>query len=316
VSSVAVQLAEAWAAARGFKLAWGRPSVVEEVRDEIARRRDEGELNRLFYDLALGSGFKYGPVQELDRFASVLMLAVPRTVHLLRFEMQDGLLDAVIPPTYVYYRAMARDFLKEISSVIGDRGRLALLSAPLKSVAARTGLVAYGRNNITYTKEFGSYQQLIGFATDMELEGAALEERPPSLMDECQKCSACRRACPTGAIGTDRLLLHAERCLTFLNEYPMPWPDFVPPSAHNAIEGCMKCQECCPVNRGKLEFEALPQVISIEETRTILAGDQERQGPVWDSVREKLALADLAGLDTVLSRNLRALMEAKKAAAG
>ena len=75
----------------------------------------------------------------------------------------------------------------------------------------------------------------------------------------------------------------------------------------------MKCQECCPINKGKLKYETLPQVFNLEETRAILDANQPRQGSVWDSIRAKLASADLVGLGDVLGRNLRALIEARRA---
>lgn len=52
--------------------------------------------------------------------------------------------------------------------------------------------------------------------------------------------AACLIECPTGAIGKDRFLLHAERRLVFHNERPagVPFPDWIDPAWHNALFGC------------------------------------------------------------------------------
>lgn len=312
-SSVCRRLSE-WAVRRGFAIAWGDPELIDETRDEIRRRKEDGEFDEAFYAVALGSGFRYASSGEVEPVRSILVLAIPRPAHLLRFETPEGPLDAVIPPTYVFYREFARGIREEIQAVAGDRVRLESMSAPHKLVAARTGLVVYGRNNITYTRDFGSYQQLVAFLTDIEAGDAVAQSRPPSMMEECGDCRICRNACPTGAIGSDRFLLHAERCVTFLNEYPDPWPEWVPARAHNALEGCMRCQELCPMNRGKLRYERLPEDFGADETRTILADVDprgKREGSAWDGIRAKLAAVGLAGLDGVLGRNLQALKVAK-----
>jgi len=41
---------------------------------------------------------------------------------------------------------------------------------PFKTLATRTGLAKYGKNNITYTECGGSYHRLTAFYTDMDLE--------------------------------------------------------------------------------------------------------------------------------------------------
>jgi epoxyqueuosine reductase len=232
----------------------------------------------------------------------------------------------MVPPTYVSYTAIFDRILKEIQTLVGADVRFERMGAPYKAVAARAGLVSYGRNNITYTSQFGSYQQIAGFLTDMdpaEHGGTPSAIQEPRMMDRCRDCRVCRNACPTGAIGSDRFLLHAERCLTFLNEYRVPWPTWLPHGVHNCITGCMRCQECCPANRDRLNTVELPETFTLEETQVILADGETwmegtvvrppepetpRTGPVWDGIRAKLDKVGLAGMDDVIGRNLRALI--------
>ena len=45
--------------------------------------------------------------------------------------------------------------------------------------------------------------------------------------------------CPTKAIRQDRFLISAEQCLTFFNEKPDDFPEWVNPVWHNCLIGCM-----------------------------------------------------------------------------
>ena len=147
-----------------------------------------------------------------------------------------------------------------------------LIDAPLKALAARLGLVRYGRNNVTYAPGIGSYLQLIGCVTDAALPVPAdWTPQEPQLLDLCETCGECETACPTGAIGSDRVLLHAERCLTLANEATATFPDWLPSSAHHCLIGCLLCQRACPEN-ARLEVEDTGIVFTAEETAALLAG--------------------------------------------
>lgn len=301
---------ETWAAGHGYLFGWGSPALIDDARSEIDRRRDNGEFDPSYYRTEIERYFRYASPESLKEAKSILVLVVPRTAYIMRFEMESGPFDAVVPPTYSFYRMFAQDVRDEIQGIVGALAHLEPMSAPHKLVASRIGLVAYGRNNITYSKEFGSYQQLLAFLTDIDPLDAISPSNAPSMMDECKRCRACMNACPTGAITSERFLIHCERCLTFLNEHPGPWPDWLPAGAHNAIEGCLRCQECCPRNRGKLRHKVLPIAFTRQETEVILAGVEGDAMPtIWDGIRRKIDSVDLLGLDAVISRNLRALVQ-------
>lgn len=324
------ELVREWARNRGYGIAWGDPAILDDVKREIARRHDDGEFDPVFYSNALSERFGFSPEGPVKEVKSVLLLSIPRPLHLLRFETEDGVVQAMVPPTYVNYGSVFERVQLEIETLIGSHVHLERMKAPHKAVAARSGLVAYGRNNITFTEKTGSFHQIAGYLTDLdpsENGGPPLARQEPRMMDRCKNCRICQNACPSGAIGGDRFLLHAERCLTFLNEYHVPWPK-LSRGVHNSIIGCMTCQLCCPVNKDRLNTVELPEVFTVEETRAILAdGELEaaggvgdlsasarRTGPLWDGIRAKFAATGLDGLDDVAGRNLRALIMGRSTA--
>lgn len=90
------------------------------------------------------------------------------------------------------------------------------------------------------------------------------------MLPRCETCVACLRRCPTGAIATDRFLLHAERCLTYHNEREGAFAGWIDPGWHHCLIGCMYCQDVCPENRAwARQFEDRGE-FSEEETGLLL----------------------------------------------
>jgi epoxyqueuosine reductase len=302
-------LLEDWAHAAGCDVAWGPIRVIDEVYDEFERRRRGGEFDPRF-DRERLTWFHDRPEMPIPNAHSIIILAVPRPAHIVTFEAPGGPLEALLPPTYVFYRKTRDALRRELTAeVLASKHQLKILVAPLKALAARLGLVRYGRNNITYTRRCGSYHQLVGFITDAALDRcdtgteAALEP-----METCASCGACLKACPTKAIAEDRFLLHAERCLTFHNEGEAPWPDGLDASVHHCLVGCMRCQENCPNNSDRLTTESTGVSFSMEETDAILTFDKASGDALAPKVLAKLELLGLDDDAPILGRNLRALL--------
>jgi epoxyqueuosine reductase len=135
--------------------------------------------------------------------------------------------------------------LQDVLAAAGHQAHASHL--PNKTLAVGCGLARYGRNNITYIDGFGSHAQLMVAWSDLPALGDSWCD--PAILDRCEGCGLCADACPTGAIGEDRFLLHGERCLPHFNEWPGAFPEWIEPGAHNALVGCMRCQEVCPENR-------------------------------------------------------------------
>jgi epoxyqueuosine reductase len=124
------------------------------------------------------------------------------------------------------------------------------------------------------------------------------------MMESCKNCYACRKNCPSGAIASDRFLLHTERCLVYHNEKKgdVPFPDWIDPSWHNCIVGCLHCQRVCPQNKSLLNWIEEKVEFFQDETALILKGVPREQLPA--ETTKKLQNLDLLENMDILPRNL------------
>jgi epoxyqueuosine reductase len=155
----------------------------------------------------------------------------------------------------------------------------------------------------------GSYIQLCGYWVDATLPQIE-EASTVSLLKQCENCSICASVCPTDAISEDRVLLRAERCLTFFNENTDDWPEWVSPQAHNCLLGCLECQRACPANP-ELRIEDTGLSFSAAETRRLLSPESTADERAETGIRAKLAWLGQPYVEFVLGRNLRALLQSK-----
>jgi epoxyqueuosine reductase len=101
--------------------------------------------------------------------------------------------------------------------------------------------------------------------------------------------------------------LRADRCLTFFNELPndRAFPSSIRPSFHNALVGCMRCQDACPMDKGNAGSVVEGEAYSESETNYLLQGDYENEDA--EEIMEKL---DRSGLElTTFPRNLAVLLK-------
>lgn len=295
-----------WAKSRGCLVAWGPLSVLDRARADLERRRESGELEPSFARDNLS--FAFLPESFAWADAVVLVVAVPRPAHSVGFSVGGRLIETLLPPTYHRYRALFEDVRRDLLANALPGWAAEHVDAPVKAVATRLGLVRYGRNNIAYVPGFGSYVQLLCYVTNAPLP-VALDWTPrePELLEECTTCGLCEALCPTGAITDERVLLRAERCLTLANESTGTWPPWVPPQSHHCLLGCLSCQRECPANPA-LPVENSSVVFTEEETSYLLGQSGGDDGPVRDSIRGKLDLLGRPDPDTLIARNLRALV--------
>jgi epoxyqueuosine reductase len=289
-------------AAKGYQ---GRvvPIVrIQELEAEIERRHNQGDLDQEFYRVWL-EGFEFDPPTDIPSAKSVIITVVPHPQFRVTFLTNGEPRSFVIPPTYLHYTdKLVFDTLREILDVPGYHLVRALV--PVKLLLVRTGLGKYGRNNLTYIQGMGSFYRLRAFYSDMPCDEGSWQE--PEMMKECETCEACVKACPTGAIGSDRILLHAERCIPFFNERHVAFPEWMDPSWHNSLIGCMVCQNVCPVDKPFREWIEDRARFSEKETRRILDGvPLEAHSPETQRKLEEIEWTE--DLD-ILARNLRLLL--------
>jgi epoxyqueuosine reductase len=244
----------------------------------------------------------------LPEAKTIIIVAMPQYITRVSFRWQGKDYYGIVPPTYFTQTddSCTEAILKEALEVAGYK--MAKARLPLKTLAVRSGLAKYGRNNITYVPGMGSFHRLIVFNTDYP--GTEDNWREPEMMKACQNCALCRDNCPTGSITSERFLIYAEKCLTHFNEYDLNLPFWLRPEWHNALIGCMSCQSVCPVNKPYLKKIENGPVFSEEETELIL--NRTPIEKLGDETRQKLDRIDYDEIYTVMGRNLRLLIEQQR----
>ena len=285
-----------------------RGTVVPIQRVAQLKHEIEGRLNRKEIDAALYE--KYGTYLESDVAASlpgarsIIITAAPQPQRKVTFHFNGQTYSAIIPPTYhADTDDQIGDILENALNAAGHQ--LHPAAVPLKLLAVRSGLAEYGKNNIDYVEGLGSFVRLRAFVSDMS--PYISEWLEPKAMKQCDSCKACLNACPTGAIVPDRFLIHAERCITFHNEWSGEFPEWVNPAWHNSLVGCMKCQLICPVNKPFVNWVEDGEDFDEAETESILNGVPLDR--LQSETAHKLNRSYMAEYLDVLPRNLRVLME-------
>ena len=273
-----------------------------EVQDAVRELVGQGMVSET---LSRGWHFYLDTNKKLPGAKTIAVIAMPQFITRVAFKWQGINYSVNIPPGYFTQKdeSCADKILRGILETNGYK--LSKARLPLKTLAVRSGLAKYGRNNISYVPGMGSFLRLIAFYTDYPCEEDNWHEA--SMMKACENCALCRETCPTGCIPSERFLIHAENCVTYFNEEETDFPHWLKPEAHNTLIGCMKCQSVCPVNKPYLDRIEDGPDFSEEETKLILnKAEVERLSP---ETRMKLDRMVEDGIYPVMGRNLRMLIE-------
>ncbi|RBI69578.1 tRNA epoxyqueuosine(34) reductase QueG [Vreelandella sulfidaeris] len=159
---------------------------------------------------------------------------------------------------YVSRYALGRDYhklmrkrlallAKKIEQEVGRFGYRAFVdSAPVmeRALAQKAGLGWFGKNAMLLNPKAGSLFFLGELYTDLPLPIDA-----PFEQEHCGSCSACRTACPTGAIVDDKVV-DSRKCISYLTiELHGAIPVEFRRAMGNRIYGCDDCQLVCPFTR-------------------------------------------------------------------
>ncbi len=277
-------------------------SRLEQVAAELNEFARTEELNG-FQQWIVAHKYHFSPPTDLPFTPrSILLQAVPHPPYANIEVIHDGKafhLRCLVKADF----AAAENWLSEIFA--GEGFHLhAEPDLPMKRLGTHS-LATYGRNNITFIEGLGSVFSYAGYFTDLP---CAEDDWQPEihLAELCQKCKSCLNHCPTGAIRKERFLIDNERCLSYFNEVPNPFPAWIQPEWHNSLYDCLLCQEYCPMNRPHLA--AVPETIYFNEAETaqLLAG-----APLADFSPEFQAVARHLGLDEwweAIPKNLKAMI--------
>jgi epoxyqueuosine reductase len=290
----------------GFKSTLVSVHHLRELKKDTGTLLKQKTLNLDFYN-EISSRYhlqwNYEIPSGFNDAKSVLIVAARQPKIDVSFQLLDKAVHATIPPTYLH------DIDKEIfngsSLYLNDHGfKIDNALLPEKHIAVHSGLARYGRNNIAYIDGWGSHFTVRTFFTDIPCPSDNWQEL--KMMDRCQRCSACIKKCPTQAIHEDPFLISGERCITFFNEKPGDFPEWIDPKWHNCLIGCMIYQDICPENKEQKNRTARGEEFSVEETHLILDGVSQDKLP--DPVIEKLKKIYLFDEYHLLQRNLEVLI--------
>jgi epoxyqueuosine reductase len=276
-----------------------------ELENEIERVHSEGSLaDDVYRDYSYALDCEVP--KALSQARSIIVVAAPVPALQVTFALDGRELQAIVPPVYNYDTDQQVDDC--INEVLKPKGYLlANAAVPKKLLASRSGLARYGKNNITYVEGMGSYHRLTAHITDAPIPEDHWQKS--EMLKRCETCSACVKKCPSGAVSSDRFLLRAEKCITYHNESERPFPEWIDPSWHNCLIGCMICQNVCPANPPSVRHTVDAATFSEEETSQILDG-VSRENLAAETV-EKLKQIGLYADCKLLSRNLSALLNAR-----
>jgi epoxyqueuosine reductase len=278
---------------------------MDDLRSRVADVLASGELPGPTAD-HLADEIAFAWPKEVATPRAVVVAATARPLTRATLTVDGEPREAVVPPHYAGYHTVPEGLATALEAALEPVGAVAArFEPPLKTLAACAGLARYGRNNIAYVRGLGSYLMLAAAATDAP-PPADTSWGEPRQLDRCERCSACMRACPTGAIRSDRFLLQSDRCLTAANEDAAAFPDWVDPAWHHTAVGCLRCQQSCPENAGVELVVAPAEVLDESETRALLAAAPAEQ--LSAETREKLARCGLDYAPALIARNLHALL--------
>lgn len=196
-------------------------SACRQINPAIMEREDFTPRSVIVYLLP----YYTGETVNISRYAASL------DYHLALREVADGLISLIrsaVPS------ANAKGY--------GDHSPIDEVGAALIS-----GLGMIGDNGLIINEKYGSYVFIGDIITDIdpELLGAVA----PKEVLHCQRCGACRRACPTGILrgeGTDCLSAITQR----KGELSEAEADLM--RKYHTAWGCDLCQSSCPYNREPL----------------------------------------------------------------
>ena len=258
---------------------------------------------------------------ETDRFIpedigfvpkSVIIVVIRSPKVLWKLHLNGKPILCIVPPVYTKTADLNNRSFSYINDYLSPLGfsLVATGTLPAKMLAVHSGLGNYGRNNICYNKDFGSYLQIRTFLSDLASDEDSTWV-PISQMENCKDCHLCVEACPTKAIDINRILIDSDRCITYHNEIPEVFPEWITKDMHNCVVGCIACQDCCPVNHhNKSNAETVVEFTESETKQLLETKDNENYEELLSiKIMESGLYPEYTKGSRILTRNLNALLK-------
>lgn len=280
---------------------------LKQVKEDYENKISSGILSKKLYQGYLKEMvFDYKVI--FPEAKSILITAFPIMHMETGFAYQGKTYSFIIPPAYSPFTNFGGYPPADLENLFRENNyRLINTFLPQKYLTVRSGLAKYGRNNISYIDEYGSYFFPDTFLTDMEYPEDEWSEF--KIMDECSNCTKCLHACPTKALNEERFIINAPRCITFCTEKSGEIPDDIGKRISSCWIGCMNCQSVCPMNKGGNKNKCHMVDFTESETEFFLNSEEKEEFP--QSIIEKLEKLYLLRYSDVLSRNLKLLIKNK-----
>jgi epoxyqueuosine reductase len=284
---------------------------LQELQDDFDIIDTEGSVSNNSVFRSYIEKQKHQIPDSLPDAKSVIVIAVFTPLMITDFHYEGTVHEIMVP--HYYDDGITEEHMKTtiLNKIIGNnqyRLENARMYVLLKRLAARTGLAKYGRNNICYVEGMGSFVRLWAFFTDFEFGEDNWQE--VEMMEVCESCKVCMNNCPTGSISNDSFVIDVEKCIPLYNEVPGEIPEWIDPTSHNALMGCLRCQLSCPANSEVVTQTQKLDSITDEETKMILDGVETDD--LYKSLSKKLRMfipEHAYYYYPVISRNLRVLIQ-------
>lgn len=164
-------------------------------------------------------------------------------------------------------RAKLHSFLAQINGSIGEiQGRGFVDSAPVleRTWAVKSGAGWIGKNGNLINKQTGSFYFIATLIVDI-----ALQYDDPLAKDFCGSCRKCIEACPTEAIGNNKVI-DGSKCISYftIELKDALIPEQMKGKFENWLFGCDVCQDICPWNRfskahSEPAFTPIPEILNL-----------------------------------------------------
>ena len=273
-----------------------------DLKNEIKLLYEFNKISKKIYNY-VSKYYQFNSNQDV-KSKYIIIISIPQKITTVTFQIKGKKIDIIIPPTYIYTEKQ-KNIYHNLVNIFKNSSFIELAYLPKKLLAARSGLAKYGKNNLCYVDGMGSFHRLESFYIKYPFDIYNWKEK--IVMNECKKCSLCKKVCPNHCIKNKKFVIKAEHCLTFFNENIDKFPNWIDNRSHNALVGCMKCQIVCPVNRDYIKKREKRITFSEDESDIFIKGLNKNQ--LTTNLLEKLKTIDMDEYISVLSRNINYLIK-------